>query len=185
MQEINPDQINITGTAYLHHLETCLPTLYDQKTSIEKIFSKMCSVNNIHVFGFGRSGTAALAFAIRLRHFSAYVPPVWWIGDQVRELIRKQDLVILFSQSGTRNEVALIAEKAHEIGATIALITAEKGSKIATLATMTILLPRLDEPFVYGGGDFELSAWYLQEVLVSLLGTRLMIPPDEVDMNHI
>jgi hypothetical protein len=46
-------------------------------------------------------------------------------------------------------------------------------------------LPRLDEPFVYGGGDFELAAWYLQEVLVSLLGTRLMIPQNEVDRNHI
>jgi hypothetical protein len=35
--------------------------------------------------------------------------PIGWIGDKVREPIREEDLVILFTQSGKRKEIALIA----------------------------------------------------------------------------
>jgi 6-phospho-3-hexuloisomerase len=181
----DPDLTDTIGRTYLQYLDRCLIALETQNNRINELLSLIRTAKNIHVFGFGRSGTAALAFAIRLRHFSAYLPPVWWIGDQVREPIREQDLVILFSQSGTRKEVVLVAEKAEKAGAVIALVTAEKDSAIAELATLTILLPRLDEVFVYGSGDFELAAWYLQEVLVSLLGTRLKIPPREVNRNHV
>ena len=181
----DPNQTDSIGRKYLRYLDRCLIALEAEDNRIEALLLSMRTAKNIHVYGFGRSGTAALAFAIRLRHFSADLPPVWWIGDQVREPIREEDLVILFTQSGTRKEVVLIAQMAKKARATIALVTAEKDSEMANLATLTIVAPRLDEAFVYGGGDFELASWYLQEVLVSLLGTCLKIPLGEVDRPHL
>jgi hypothetical protein len=46
---------------------------------------------------------------------------------------------------------------ARKAGATISLVTAEKDPEMANLANLTIVVPRLDEAFVYGGGDFELA----------------------------
>lgn len=179
------DVIRATGDAYIRYLEVCLAALGEQNEKIEALFTALRSAKNIHVYGFGRSGTAALAFAIRLKHFSAFLPPVWWAGDQVREPVRAEDLVILVTQSGTREEVLVLAEKAKEAGAAVALITAEKNSAAAKSARLTILLPRLDEPFVYGGGDFELGAWFFQEVLVATMGSRFRIPSAEVWRNHV
>jgi DNA-binding MurR/RpiR family transcriptional regulator len=182
---IDPNLTNIIGRKYLQYLEMILTTSDTQKNALDELISRLAHAKNIHIFGFGRSGAAALACGIRLRHFSAFLPPVWWIGDQVREPIREHDLVLLFSQSGTREEVELVARKASQAGAEIVLITSEEESATAKLASLKIILPRLEEDFVYGGGDFELAAFYFQEILVATIGIRLNIPKSEIARNHI
>ena len=86
------------------------------------LFELLVHAKEVHIFGFGRSGAAALSLAIRLKHFGEYLPPVWWIGDSVRPPIQQNDLVILFSRSGERPEVRVVAEKARSRGARIALV---------------------------------------------------------------
>jgi DNA-binding MurR/RpiR family transcriptional regulator len=173
------------GACYLKYLRKCLSQLHDQEKELTELCNKIKIANAIHLYGFGRSGAAAMSLAIRLRHFCNYLNPVWWVGDQVRMPIRSGDLVILFSQSGDREEVVLVSKKAEKAGAEIAVVTNSKDSIIYSMATIIIHLPKLDEEFVYGGGDFELAAVYFQEILVTVIGLRQEIPQDEVYKNHV
>lgn len=185
MMNNDDDLIGVIGTCYLEYLRTCLDHLYGQEKELKDLCNKIKNANAIHMYGFGRSGAAAMAFAIRLRHFCNYLNPVWWVGDQVRMPIRSGDLVILFSQSGNRKEVVLVSEEAAKVGAEIAVVTNAKDSNICSKATVTIYLPKLKEEFIYGGGDFELAAFYFQEIIVSVIGLQQNIPHDEVYKNHI
>jgi len=172
---------------YLKYLENVLTVASNQKDKLERLYTMMDKKNTgaIHIYGFGRSGSAALSLAIRLRHFCEFLPPVWWVGDQVRMPICQGDVVILFSSSGKREEVKGVADKAKKVGATIVLITAQRESQIGADAKETFVLPTLKETFVYGGGDFELAAYLLQEIIVAEIGTRYNIPKDMVDKYHV
>jgi len=139
----------------------------------------------IHIFGFGRSGTAALALAIRLRHFLSPKKQVFWLGDQVRDPIRPGDLVILFSRSGDRKEVVSFLDQSRERNArSVAVILAEN-SPLGQGATEKIALPGMEGALVYGGGDFEMAAWYFQEVFLTYYGLSHGIPKEKVGQNHI
>lgn len=139
----------------------------------------------IHLYGFGRSGTAGLAMAIRLRHFLAPEQQVFWLGDQVRDPIRKNDVVILFSKSGNRREVICSLESARDAGARCVAITSDSASPLARGSFLTIILPPMDGGVIYGGGDFELAAWYFQEIFVTWYGRLHGIPPERVGERHI
>ncbi|MDD3092243.1 MAG: SIS domain-containing protein [Methanoregulaceae archaeon] len=171
--------------AYQGYLETVCESVREQEETLDHLYARMKDAGAIHCYGFGRSGSAALSLAIRLRHFCEYLPPVWWVGDQARMPMRAGDLVILFSGSGERPEVLCVAQKAKSVDATVFLVTTRTDSSIGALAQEKIVLPVLDEPFVYGGGDFEVASYLLQEIVVAGIGTRFHIPKKEVDTYHV
>ncbi len=173
------------GDMYLEYLRRVLESAEKDHNRIEYFCRLIRRAHAIHIFGFGRSGAAALAFAIRLKHFNKYLPPVWWVGDQVRQPIRDGDVVILFSGSGTRPEVETIALKARMVSASLVLVTASKKTMIESGANCVICLPTMNNGNVYGGGDFELGAFFLQEVLVIHIGRKFKIPRLEVELNHV
>jgi 6-phospho-3-hexuloisomerase len=173
------------GGLYIEYLRRVLESAEKDYNRIEYLCRLIRRAHAIHIFGFGRSGAAALAFAIRLRHFGNYLPPVWWVGDQVRQPIRDGDMVVLFSGSGTRPEVETIALKARMVSASLVLVTSSKKTMIESGANCVICLPTMNNGNVYGGGDFELGAFFLQEVLVNHLGRKLKIPRQEVELNHV
>lgn len=178
-------QISRIGTSYVNYLDTTLGCILQQQDTIRELFRMFGSAHQVHTFGFGRSGSSALSFAIRLRHFCDYLPPVNWIGDNVRSPIRENDLVILFSQSGERKEVELVAENAISGKALIVLITGEMETPLDKWASLIIRLPKLKGQVVYGGGDFELAAFFFQELLVTLIGSQKQIPAGVVGQNHV
>jgi len=143
------------------------------------------SVPAIHLFGFGRSGTAALAMAIRLRHFLAPGQQVFWLRDQVRDPIREDDLVILFSKSGDRREVISFLETSRNARARCIAVTAIASSPLARDSVLTFILPLMEKSDPYGGGDFELSAWFFQEVFLDWYGITHDISGERVWKHHI
>ncbi|MDD1715491.1 MAG: SIS domain-containing protein [Methanolinea sp.] len=173
------------GTIYLSYLNEVHTCLAGQEKAIRGLISLIEESGAVHVFGFGRSGASALSLAIRLRHFCGYLPPAWWIGDQVRMPIRQADLLILFSKSGSRPEVMTAAGKAADVGARVAVITANRMFNPGGAAVCTIHIPLCESPFIYGGGDFELASYFFQEILVSMIGAEKGIPKDEVEKNHV
>lgn len=170
---------------YKDFFDEVIVTLFRNEREIEELCSLIRTAGAIHLYGFGRSGTAALACAIRLRHFCEFLPDVWWIGDQVRIPIREHDLLILFSKDGSRSELASVAYQAAQNGAKIVLITATRDSRVCALARLKIILPLSGMTFVYGGGDFELAAFFFQEVLVTYLGKKMCVPKECVWRNHV
>ncbi|MCU0632954.1 MAG: SIS domain-containing protein [Methanolinea sp.] len=143
------------------------------------------SSSAIHIFGFGRSGTSALAMAIRMRHFMAPEKGVFWLGDQVRDPIRGGDAVILVSRSGDRKEVVSALESALEKKARTVVITHANTSPLTRGAALTIFLQGMEGDLAYGGGDFELAAWYFQEVFLTWYGLSRKIPKEKVGRNHV
>jgi len=181
----SPRQTDYMMGAYRTYMEDVFTSISEQTETLERLYAMMKNSGAIHCYGFGRSGAAALSLAIRLRHFCEYLPPVWWIGDQARMPIRDDDVVILFSSSGKRAEVEGVAQKAADLNATVVLVTSHRNVQIGGYAKEKIILPVLDEPFVYGGGDFELAAYLLQEIMVADIGMRYHIPKEEVDKYHV
>jgi 6-phospho-3-hexuloisomerase len=173
------------GRMYLDYLSRVLMNTEKQYPKIEELVQMIRGAQAVHIYGFGRSGAAALALAIRLRHFCNYLPPVWWVGDQVREPFSIGDLVILFSGSGNRPEVKLVARKAKEAAALLVLVTASEKPSPGARLDLLLKLPSLPDGMSYGGGDFELAAFFLQEVLVTHMGRVFEIPGEEVGINHV
>ncbi|OPY44389.1 MAG: 3-hexulose-6-phosphate isomerase [Methanoregulaceae archaeon PtaU1.Bin222] len=156
------DVSEITGE-YNTYLQRVAQYLENNPRTLATLADLIDDAHAVHIFGFGRSGTAALAMAIRLRHFLSPGKEVSWLGDQVRTPIRERDLVILFSGSGDRKEVISFLDLAHEKKARTVAITMNE----------------------YGGGDFEMSAWFFQEVFLTYYGNSRRIPKDKVGHNHI
>jgi 6-phospho-3-hexuloisomerase len=181
----DPSDLAGIATHYKDYINEVIVALSRKEKEIDELCSLIRTAGAIHIFGFGRSGTAALACAIRLRQFCEYIPEVWWVGDQVRMPIRENDLVILISKDGSRSELAAVAYRAAQKGAKIVLVTTNRNSRVSALARLKIFLPLSNLPFIYGNGDFEIAAFYFQEMLVTYLGKKMCIPKECVWRNHV
>ena len=136
---------------------------------IEKAKNLFFKANHIFVYGAGRSGLVAKAFAIRLVHlgFQAFV-----IGETITIPVQKGDLVIIVSGSGETIPAVMTAEIAHDLGAKVISITGKKDSDIDKFATITLYISAdCDEearkkcaPL---GTLFEAAVWILLDGLVA------------------
>ena len=102
--------------------------------NVKKLFFKS---NRIFVYGAGRSGLVAKAFAIRLIHlgYQTFV-----IGETVSAPVTKGDLVLIVSGSGETIPAVMTAEIAHKLKANVISITAKKKSEIAKYADVTLFI---------------------------------------------
>jgi 6-phospho 3-hexuloisomerase len=144
------------------------------RDEIDKVKKLFFSSNRIFVYGAGRSGLLAKAFAIRLVHlgFQTFV-----IGETITAPVKKGDLVIIVSGSGETIPAVMTAEIAHNLDANVVSITAKKKSKIARYADVTLFISascdELDrKKFAPLGTLFEASVWilldgFIAELLVS------------------
>ncbi|MCW3135370.1 MAG: SIS domain-containing protein [Canidatus Methanoxibalbensis ujae] len=169
--------------------------LESQREVLEEIYDLMERSNAIHVYGIGRSGSAALSLALRLKHFRYNV---WFIGDIVKERIKENDVVILFSGSGVTAEIVNIAESAKQEGAKVVAISSYRESPLGRLADVFLYLPggmrkgerwgyteaQLTESPFYGAGEFEVLAYLFQETLVTAIGKFKGILPSKVVEEH-
>jgi len=138
---------------------------------INSIQSLFFDAHRIFVYGAGRSGLVARAFAIRLVHlgFQTFV-----IGETIGAPVKKDDLVVIVSGSGETIPAVMTAEIAHNIGAPVLVITGVSQARITRFALQTIIL--------YGfvneserkrlapmGTLFEASAWIFLDALIAKL----------------
>lgn len=91
----------------------------------------------VFVLGAGRSGLLARCFAMRLCHLglSAHIA-----GDALAPPLSPKDILIVASGSGETTGVLALAKKASDLGAAIALVTANPKSRLAAIASMIIAL---------------------------------------------
>lgn len=93
---------------------------------------------SIFVAGTGRSGLIGKAFAIRMMHsgFSVYV-----VGETITPSMESDDLLLIISGSGNTGTLTYFAEKAMAINAKIALVTANRRSKITKYTHCLVEVP--------------------------------------------
>lgn len=138
----------------------------DEIDQVKKLFF---DANHIFVYGAGRSGLVAKAFAIRLIHlgFQAFV-----IGETITVPVQKGDLVVIVSGSGETIPAVMTAEIAHNLGAKVVSITGKKRSDIAKYADITLFIAAsCDEAdrkrYAPLGTLFEASVWILLDGIVA------------------
>ena len=136
---------------------------------VDKAIELFFEAKNIFVYGAGRSGLVAKAFAIRLVHLGF---PTFVIGETITIPVKKNDLVILISGSGETIPVAMTAEIARRLGAKIISITANPDSHIARFADLPIILKvgAKKADLAPLGTLFEASAWiFLDGIIAELM----------------
>jgi 6-phospho 3-hexuloisomerase len=129
-------------------------------TNIKKLFLK---TKRVFLYGAGRSGLVAKAFAIRLVHlgFQTFV-----IGETITAPVQKGDLVIIVSGSGETIPAVMTAEIAHNLGAFVVSITGKKDSDIAKFADITLNIrstcnEEKRKKYAPLGTLFEVCVWIL------------------------
>lgn len=120
----------------INELETTLSNVPDDQA--EELANIILKSKKIFVSGAGRSGFVVKAFCMRLMHMGidAYV-----VGETVTPNLTDEDILIIGSGSGATESLVVMAQKAKEIGAKIALVTILKGSLIGKLADIELTIP--------------------------------------------
>ncbi len=165
---------------------TTAATVDGAKASLPRLLDALQPARRVFVYGRGRSGFVARAFAVRLMHlgYSTYV-----IGETITAPVQKDDVVLLVSGSGATYPVVMTAELGRKQGATVVGVTADIDSEVARLSH--IIVPLRPPP---GNGDksrlaplgtvFETSAWLFFDAVVALLMERLGETEDAMRQRH-
>ncbi|MCX6666017.1 MAG: SIS domain-containing protein [Euryarchaeota archaeon] len=142
--------------------------------------------NRIFVYGAGRSGLVAKAFAIRLVHlgFQTFV-----IGETIGAPVKKGDLTVIVTGSGETIPTVMTAEIAHKIGVKVLVIAGKKDSRVLKFADLSVVLSaECDEPerkqLAPLGTLFEASAWIFLDGLVSELMERKGETEKSMQLRH-
>ncbi len=150
-----------------------LPTV--SENDVNQLITAFFEAKRIFLYGAGRSGLVARAFAIRLVHlgFQTFV-----IGETIGAPVQKDNLVILISGSGETIPAVMTADIAHGIGAKVVAVTGEPRSKITTNADLTLVLAPTKESrerkrYAPLGTLFEASAWiFLDSIIAELMDRK-------------
>ena len=120
--------------------ELCATIREINPQEIEKMVEMILSANKIYLYGGGRSGLMMRAFAMRLAQMGLRV---FYVGDVTALSIGENDLLILGSGKARTVTSKYYAEKAHEKGAKVGLLTANPEGEIAKIAdaVVTIFAP--------------------------------------------
>ena len=157
----------------IKYIQRKIKDILDQvlEENIDKIRDLFFCSDRVFVYGAGRSGLVAKAFAIRLVHlgFQTFV-----IGETITAPVRKGDLVVIISGSGETIPAVMTAEIAHNLGANVVSITAKKKSEIAKFANITLYISancNENERKRYAplGTLFEASVWILLDGIIAYL----------------
>lgn len=140
----------------------------------------------VFLYGRGRSGFVARAFAVRLMHlgYQTFV-----VGETITAPVQKDDVVVLVSGTGTTYPVVMTAELGRKLGAHVIAVTADPESDTARLAHTVV--PIVADP---GNGDrpryaplgtlFETAAWLFFDGVVALLMDRLQQSEEDLKLRH-
>jgi 6-phospho-3-hexuloisomerase len=144
--------------------------------------------DRIFVIGAGRSGLALRAAAMRLMHFGL---TVFVAGETTTPAIRKGDLLIAASGSGTTSTIVKAAEKAKAAEAALAILSTTTDSPLAKLADLVVVIPAAQKQdhgktisAQYAGSLFEQSLLLLTDAIFQTLWATDGTPAEELWKRH-
>lgn len=177
--------------AFYKSLEEIIQNLIQNKSEVdphvvEELANLIASKKRVFVYGAGRSGLVARAFAQRLMHIGieSYV-----IGETITPSVKPGDLVLLVSGSGETPSVIAIASKAKSVGALVASVTTKPDSTVAKLSDLTLLVKgktKLVERKSYAPFTslFDTAALAILDSLAALLMDRLSVDESIIVERH-
>jgi len=146
------------------HVNAAAEELDDEQ--IDKLIDYIEHAGKVYIYGAGRSGLVAKAFAMRLMHLGIAVHVV---GEITTPAIEKGDLFITISGSGETTSVVNSAKIARSVGARVIAITSYPDSTLGRLADEILLVPgRVIDP---GSRDFHIRQIKGEHYTLAPLGT--------------
>ena len=108
------------------------------QAQIDELVDAIMQTPRIFVSGWGRAGNIVRILGMNMAHLNR---TVFCVGDNSTPAITKEDLLIIFSQSGSTKTISVICQKAREVGAKIALISNNPDSTMGKLADINVVIP--------------------------------------------
>lgn len=105
----------------------------DHKENVGEVIDLIGKSDNIFVYGVGRSGLVAKAFAIRLVQLGV---SVYFVGDIATPIVDDKSLVLIISATGETMSAIQTANICRRVGAKVVVITGKASSKLAHAANV-------------------------------------------------
>jgi len=124
------------STRYLlEHLEKILSV--DRREEISESVDILTSAKKLFVYGVGRSGLAARAFAMRMVQLGL---DCYFIGETITPVVSPGDAVLIVSNTGSTMSALQVANIARRVGAKVISVTGQKSSKLAHASNVVLLI---------------------------------------------
>lgn len=156
--------------------------------AIEQLTEEITGAERIFVTGEGRSGLAIRMVAMRLMHLGYQI---YVLGETTTPSLRKGDLLIGFSGSGSTENVAMMAAKVKKIGGHIVAVTTRPESPLGKIADVLIEIKATakqdltsQESNQFAGSLFEQSSLLLFEAIFHVLSQNLNTSPETLLALH-
>jgi 6-phospho 3-hexuloisomerase len=178
------------------HTESVVDSLNEEE--VNSIIDCLLGAKKVFVYGAGRSGLVAKAFAMRLMHLGINV---YVIGEILNPAIEEGDCLVTISGSGETISIVNAAKIAKKAKAKIAAITSYPNSSLGKIADYIVVvkgrtklegekdfLMRQIKGEHYSlaplGTLFEVSALIFLDGLIAELMTRLGITEEDMRVRH-
>lgn len=148
----------------------------DNVRALYEMVNSLLSAKKIFLYGVGRSGLVAKAFAIRLVQLGLNV---FFIGESNTPMVEDDSVVVIISNTGQTMSAVQTANITRRIGAKVYAITSNPHSKLAQAASVHITIagniPNDDARAKYAplGTIFEEASALLLDAVVTVLMKRL------------
>ena len=125
-----------TSTAYLlDHVAKILTV--DRSKEIGQSVGILTSAKKLFVYGVGRSGLAARAFAMRMVQLGI---DCYFIGETITPVVSDGDAVLIVSNTGSTMSAIQVANIARRVGAKVISVTGHPASKLAHASNVVLLI---------------------------------------------
>lgn len=184
-------------SALAEHLRADLPMILDENTRLanKMAIDEMANLalmlqqaKRIFVTGAGRTGLMMKAVAMRLMHLGLNV---YVVGETTTPAIQEGDLLLAASGSGTTSAIVKAAEKAHAVGAGIAVLSTTNESPLAEVAQLVVIIPAAQKQDFHGaiseqyaGSLFEQSVLFVGDAVFQALWKLSDIPAEVMWKQH-
>jgi len=109
----------------------------DRTSDLRAALKILTSAGKIFVYGVGRSGLVARAFAMRLVQLGL---EVYFIGETITPIVEDGDAVLVVSNTGDTMSAVQTANIARRVGAKVISITGNRTSKLAHASNVTVVV---------------------------------------------
>jgi len=123
------------AAAYI--LESVGKMLQQDGGDVEAAMKTITAAKRVFVYGVGRSGLVARAFAMRLTQLGL---DTFFIGETITPIVKAGDLVIIVSNTGTTMSAVQTANIARRVGANVLAVVGNRHSKLAQAASVALVI---------------------------------------------
>lgn len=146
-----------------------------------RFVQELARAKRIYISGVGRSGLVVKAFGQRLMHLGFEVH----LADEITAPgIRRGDLLVACSGSGTTHLTVYMARKARRIGARCVALTAKPSSPLGRLARLVIAIPAPLERGPDGNGTRQPARSLFEQSLFLYLDSIVLTAMQELGISE-